>query len=132
MISIRHLPLVALLAFAACDTRGAMPAAARVEYLYLWTASADSTQPDFLAVLDVTADSAGYGRLVTTLTVPGTGHGPHHTEHELAADGRLLAKGGQSRACHLYPAATRDFRATIRDTAANALGGRPGSLDRRS
>ena len=63
------------------------------EYLYLWTASADSTQPDFLAVLDVTEDSTRYGRLVTTLPVPGLGNGPHHTEHELAADRQLFANG---------------------------------------
>ena len=63
------------------------------EYLYLWTASEDSTQPDFLAVLDVTEDSTRYGRLVTTLPVPGLGNGPHHTEHELAADRQLFANG---------------------------------------
>ena len=63
------------------------------EYLYLWTASEDSTQPDFLAVLDVTEDSTRYGRLVTTLPVPGLGNGPHHTEHELPADRQLFANG---------------------------------------
>lgn len=63
------------------------------EYLYLWTASADSTQPDFLAVLDVTEDSTRYGRLVTTLPVPGLRNGPHHTEHELSADRQLFANG---------------------------------------
>ena len=69
-----------LLALLACGARPA-PQAATAEYLYLWTASADSTQPDFLAVLDVTEDSARYGRLVTTLPVPGRGNVPHHTEH---------------------------------------------------
>jgi hypothetical protein len=63
------------------------------EYLYLWTASEDSTQPDFLAVLDVTEDSTRYGRLVTTLPVPGLGNVPHHTEHELPVDRRLFANG---------------------------------------
>jgi len=63
------------------------------EYLYLWTASEDSTQPDFLAVLDVTEDSTRYGRLVTTLPVPGLGNGPHHTEHEMPADRQLFASG---------------------------------------
>ena len=40
-----------------------------------------------------------YGRLVTTLPVPGRGNGPHHTEHEMPADGQLFANGfatGQS------------------------------------
>ena len=63
------------------------------DYLYLWTASIDSTQPDFLAVLDVTEDSGRYGRLVTTLPVPGRGNGPHHTEHEMPADRQLFANG---------------------------------------
>ena len=53
--SFRCLAAVLLLAHAACSSRvpdaSGTPAA---EYLYLWTASADSTQPDFLAVLDVT------------------------------------------------------------------------------
>lgn len=69
------------------------------QYLYLWTASEDPAQPDFLAVLDVTERGDRYGRLVTTLTVPGRGNKPHHTEHEMPADGRLFANGfgsGQS------------------------------------
>ena len=56
-------------------------------------------QPDFLAVLDVTEEGSRYGRLVTTLPVPGRGNVPHHTEHEMPADGRLFANGfgtGQS------------------------------------
>jgi len=63
------------------------------DYLFLWTAAADSTQPDFLAVLDVTEDSVQYGALVTTVPVPGRGNGPHHTEHEMPADGLLFANG---------------------------------------
>ena len=69
------------------------------DYLFLWTASADKTRPDFLAVLDVTDRGERYGRLVTTLPVPGRGNGPHHTEHQMPADGRLFANGfatGQS------------------------------------
>ena len=63
------------------------------DYLYLWTGSADSTQPDFLAVLDARASSASYGRLVATVPVPGRRNQPHHSEHELAADGRLFVNG---------------------------------------
>lgn len=87
-------PLVVLMAgmLAACTTRGATAGSAN-DYLYLWTASADTTQPDFLAVLDVTEDSTRYGRLVTTLPVPGLANGPHHTEHEMPADGQLFANG---------------------------------------
>ena len=66
------------------------------QYLYLWTAAADGVQPDFLAVLDVTEAEDRYGRLVTTLPVPGRGNGPHHTEHEMPADGQLFANGFES------------------------------------
>ena len=87
--------LAALLLAASACSRGTASgsAPAEAEYLYLWTASADSTQPDFLAVLDVTEHSGRYGRLVTTLPVPGLRNGPHHTEHELAADRQLFANG---------------------------------------
>ncbi len=95
---------------AACTPRGATGSAAK-DYLYLWTASADTTQPDFLAVLDVTEDSAGYGRLVTTLPVPGLDNGPHHTEHEMPADGQLFANGFGSGTSFVFdlrePAAPR-------------------------
>ncbi len=50
-------------------------------------------------MLDVTENDDRYGRLVTTLPVPGRGNGPHHTEHEMPADGQLFANGfasGQS------------------------------------
>lgn len=85
-----------LTALAGCSTPSPEGAAAASRYLYLWTASADSTQPDFLAVLDVTEgsdDSTRYGTLVTTLPVPGRGNGPHHTEHEFPADAQLFANG---------------------------------------
>lgn len=82
-----------LFAVSACTPRSETAAAATAEYLYVWTASADSTQPDFLAVLDVTEDSIRYGRLVTTLPVPGLRNGPHHTEHQMPADRQLFANG---------------------------------------
>jgi hypothetical protein len=76
-----------------CVPRPSAPAARSADYLYVWTASADSTQPDFLAVLDVTEDGTRYGRLITTLPVPGRNNRPHHTEHEMPADGQLFANG---------------------------------------
>jgi hypothetical protein len=99
MISTRRLPTAVLLATLACRASPEPVAPSARDYLYLWTASADSTQPDFLAVLDITDDSARYGRLVTTLAVPGLHNGPHHTEHEMPADRLLFANGftsGQS------------------------------------
>ncbi len=75
------------------------PVTASSDYLYVWTASADSTQPDFLAVIDVRPAAGRYGKLVTTVPVPGRRNGPHHTEHSMPADGQLFANGfgsGQS------------------------------------
>ena len=97
----RHLVPLFALALAALGAGAGTPhgRAAASQYLYLWTASEDTTQPDFLAVLDVTERGDRYGRLVTTLPVPGRGNRPHHTEHEMPADGRLFANGfgsGQS------------------------------------
>ena len=77
----------------ACGPAPEREPAAPTEYLYLWTASADSSQPDFLAVLDVTEKSGEYGRLVTTLPVPGLQNLPHHTEHQMPSDRRLFANG---------------------------------------
>ena len=76
----------------------AQPAKAS-DYLYLWTASADTAQPDFLAVVDVRPTGARYGRVVSTVPVPGRNNGPHHTEHAAFGDGTLFANGfdrGQS------------------------------------
>ena len=82
-----------LIAVPACSPPAPAAPAPEPEYLYLWTASADSAQPDFLAVLDVTERPGTYGRLVTTLPVPGRRNVPHHTEHELAPDRQLFANG---------------------------------------
>ena len=111
MIDIRGLSTTAVLMVAACSPRSASTVPATAEYLYVWTASADSSQPDFLAVLDVTEDSARYGRLVTTLPVPGAGNGSHHTEHEMPADAQLFASGFPSGRSFIFdlskPAAPR-------------------------
>ncbi len=71
------------------------------DFLYVWSASIDSSGPDFLAVLDVRAHATDkrYGTLVTTIPVPGRGNGTHHLEHDMPADGQLFANGftsGQS------------------------------------
>ena len=63
------------------------------EYLYLWTASTDSTAPDFLAVLDVRPDTGRYGAVVASVPVGSVGNNPHHSEHELAADRQLFVNG---------------------------------------
>ena len=96
MMPIKGILAATLLAGLACSPRAPRQPAPAPTYLYLWTGSADSTQPDFLAVLDVTEDSARYGRLVTTLAVPGLRNRPHHTEHEMPADRQLFANGFRS------------------------------------
>ena len=86
----RWLPLVLGASLAGC----APGSPGSPQYLHLWTASADPAQPDFLAVLDITERGDDrYGRLVTTLPVPGRRNVPHHTEHEMPADGQLFANG---------------------------------------
>lgn len=89
--------LVALLTWPVGAAAQRTPAAPS-DRLYLWASSTDSTAPDFLAVLDVRDDGTGdrYGSLVTTLVIPGGGHGTHHTEHELAADRQLFASDHRS------------------------------------
>jgi len=121
MSTLRGLPL-ALLALLACAGEGSNPSTGDVPraYLYLWTGSADSTQADFLAVLDVTEDAEPYGRLVTTVAVPGRANGPHHTEHEMPADGRLFANGFASG---------RSFIFDLSDPSAPAIDGQFGDVD---
>jgi len=113
-----RLHITTLVLLAACAPTSEPPAAR--DYLYLWTASPDSTRPDFLAVLDVTEDSTRYGRLVTTVPVPGLGNGPHHTEHEMPADGRLFANGFGSGRTFIF-----DFT----DPAAPKLDGEFGDVE---
>ena len=96
MMTLRDVLAAVPLAVLACGSPPVAQPAAEPEYLYLWTGSADSTQPDFLAVLDLAEDSARYGRLVTTLPVPGLRNWPHHTEHEMPADRQLFANGFDS------------------------------------
>ena len=90
-----RVPVPVLVATLLCSISLALPAQSGKSsaFLYLWTASADSTQPDFLAVIDARPDAPTYGRLVTTVPVPGRKNGPHHTEHEMPADGQLFANG---------------------------------------
>jgi hypothetical protein len=90
------------------------------EYLYLWTGSSDTTQPDFLAVLDVTESPLRYGTLVTTVPVPGHRNVPHHTEHEMPADRRLFANGFASGKTFIFD---------MTDAAAPRLDGQLGEVD---
>jgi len=90
--------LAVLLLLSGCAvSRGAVPAPSQdSKYLYVWTGSSDSTAPDFLAVFDIRADTGRYGALISTVPVGSGNNGPHHTEHELAADRQLFANGFRS------------------------------------
>ena len=106
-----RLRLAAVCALLAACAKPPEKAPAARDYLYLWTASADTTQPDFLAVVDVTegeTDTARYGRLITTLPVPGVMNVPHHTEHELPADRQLFANAYGSGRSFVFDLTTPD------------------------
>src|SRR5438132_4782655 len=67
----------------------------RDKVLFVWAGDQARTNPDFLAVVDFDEDSPNYGKVVTTVPLPGpgaTGNEPHHVG--LSRDGRVLACGG--------------------------------------
>ncbi|MBX9927377.1 MAG: selenium-binding family protein [Gemmatimonadaceae bacterium] len=104
-----RLAVVALfLGAAACATPTPPRPTASSDFLYLWSASTDSAAPDFLAVYDV-RDRDGkspYGALVTTIPIPGRQNWPHHTEHDVAPDGRLFANGFDSGESFVFDVTT--------------------------
>ena len=62
-------------------------------YLFMWAGDAGHKASDFLAVIDASPTSAGYGRIVTSIPTGEAGTHPHHTEHQMPASGHLLANG---------------------------------------
>jgi selenium binding protein SBP56 len=63
--------------------------------LYVWSGDQARVAPDFLTVIDFDEDSPRYGKVVTTVPVPGpgsSGNEPHHCH--LSADKNILACGG--------------------------------------
>ncbi|MES2124960.1 MAG: hypothetical protein V4503_09785 [Gemmatimonadota bacterium] len=87
------------------------------DYLFLWNGSADSTQADFLAVLDLRPVAGRYGALLATMPVPGRGNHPHHTEHEMPLGGHLFANGFGSGRTFIF-----DLTIPARPKIANAFG----------
>lgn len=87
----RAVVLLSVLSLAAACKPAAAPAP--TEQLYLWVASTDTLQADFLATVDVTEGSAQYGQVINSLPVSGRHNSPHHSEHELAPDRQLFANG---------------------------------------
>src|SRR3989454_9555052 len=67
----------------------------RERFLFVWAGDQARTNPDFLAVVNFDESSRDYGKVVTTVPLPGpgaTGNEPHHVG--LSRDGRVLACGG--------------------------------------
>jgi len=65
------------------------------KYLFVWAGDQARIAPDFLAVVDFDDNSPNYGRLITTLPLPGagaSGNEPHHVG--LSRDGNVLGCGG--------------------------------------
>ena len=87
--------LIAAMATAACAPQRTMPAASSdssPHWLFVWTASADtSRKAAFLAVLDLRDGSPTQGKVVSVLPAGAGAEGTHHTEHSLQPDGLLFA-----------------------------------------
>jgi len=67
--------------------------AAPDSYLFVWAGDADDKASDFLAVVDADPASPRYAAVVASLPTGQSGTHPHHTEHEMSANGHLLANG---------------------------------------
>ena len=67
----------------------------RGDRLLVWAGDQARQAPDFLAVVDFDEGSPGYGKVLSTVPLPGpgeSGNEPHHVG--LSANGRILATGG--------------------------------------
>lgn len=67
----------------------------REKYLFVWAGDQARSAADFVSVVDFDESSPNYGRVITTVPLPGpgaSGNEPHHVG--LSADGRVLACGG--------------------------------------
>ena len=62
-------------------------------FLITWVGDADSSDSDFLAVLDVLPGSSTFAQVIETLPVGEQGTGPHHTEHFFTPGHPLFANG---------------------------------------
>ena len=86
--TVRQLLLAMLIALC-----GAYSHASGGSYLFMWAGDAAGKASDFLAVIDASPASARYGAVIASLPTGAAGTHPHHTEHEMPANGHLLANG---------------------------------------
>jgi hypothetical protein len=96
----RALPsiLAALLASSGISLAATPPGS----YLFVWAGDAEHKASDFLTVIDANPASPGYGAVVASLPTGQSGTHPHHTEHEMSANGHLLANGFQAGRTWLF------------------------------
>lgn len=87
-----------LLAGTAAHARRILAAAARTyaadqpsPYLFAWASSADTSQPDFLAVIDALPSSPTFGDIVATVSTGIPVNLAHHTDYEMPPGGVLFA-----------------------------------------
>jgi hypothetical protein len=80
---------VLLSMLAGCASAGHAP----TSFLFVWAGDADQKASDFLGVIDADRDSPGYGTILASIATGTAGAHPHHTEHEMPANGHLLANG---------------------------------------
>ena len=88
--TVRQLLLAMLIALC-----GAYPHASGGSYLFMWAGDAARAASDFLAVIDASPASPRYGAVTLASLATGTAgtYPQHHTEHEMPANGHLLANG---------------------------------------
>ncbi len=62
-------------------------------FLLVWAGDADRQHEDFMAVVDVRADSPTYGKVLRTVPVGSRANEPHHMDYTLRGNGELWASG---------------------------------------
>ncbi|GAB3974275.1 hypothetical protein GCM10029978_055480 [Actinoallomurus acanthiterrae] len=83
----------------------------RHEWLLVWSgdespSSANSPDPDFLAVVDVTRGTPTYGKVVNTVTInDGTGNEPHHMQYVWHKGDKVYAGGMFSDRVYVFDVA---------------------------
>jgi hypothetical protein len=61
------------------------------KYLFAWARSADTSQPDFLAVIDAVPSSSTYGQVISSVSSGVPVNLAHHTDYEMPVGGILFA-----------------------------------------
>jgi hypothetical protein len=76
--------VVSVMLFAVGGVAAAQDAQQPARFLYAWTGDADTTDSDFLAIIDVREGSPTYAQVLKTIPVGATRLNPHHTELSLS------------------------------------------------